>query len=426
MPRDLTDLMESATRTAPPEPHAAADITRLAARRHRRRTTSLAAAACVAVIAAGAAGYGLTRGDSDTAPEPAAPYKLDQTVDVSQVVSPSTLPGYTLQPWTIPSVQRLPDGSAIATYQAVDASGRLLVVDAPDGTQQQGPFRARLYDTPGGAPLPLQAPASPGNAGSVPITWLPAFYGDDQLLWHASTGPSPSPNGFHITDLQGGHDEFVPDTFQISNGEIQANPEDVTDGSVWMSLFVRSVTKGAFNVSDVYRGTFSGDVTKVGTGVIALDVGPGMAGWVTTRDQVFVQAATGTAPERVRVPLDKGCRLPAAGVLQSVGAFAVSSSAVAIDERCGSGHRATDRLLAFDLSGRRLARITGVLAFNVSFAGHALLFQGNGMILRYDLATGTLAQLGTPTGRGPQALPQGAGSYVLWYDDRGHVAKIGS
>jgi hypothetical protein len=422
MPRDLTDLMESATRSAPPEPYAAADITRLAARRHRRRTTSLAAAASVAVIAAGAAGYGLTRGDSDTAPEPAAPYKLDQTVDVSQVVSPSTLPGYTLQPWTIPSVQRLPDGSAIPTYQAVDASGRLLVVDAPDGTQVQGPFRARLYDSPSGGPQPLQAPASTGTSGN----WLPAFYGDDQLLWHAATGPTPSPNGFHVTDLQGGHDELVPDRFKIGNGSIQADPENVADGSMWMPLFVRSVTKGAFSISDVYRGTFSGDVTKVGTNAIVLDVGPGAAGWVTTRDQVFVQPATGTPPKQVRVPLDKGCRLPAASTLQIPGAFAVSSSAVAISVRCGAGDKATDELLVFDLSGRRLVGITGVLGFNLSFAGDSLLFQGNGLVLRYDLLTGTLAGLGTPTGRGVQAPPQGAGSYVLWYDDQGHVATFGS
>jgi hypothetical protein len=351
----------------------------------------------------------------------------DQNVDVSQAVPASSLPGYTLEPWTIPSVQRFPDGSAIPTYQAVDSAGRLLVVDAPGGTQFQGPFRVRLYDSPGSAAQLPQAPASPGNAGSEPNTWLPAFYGDDQLLWHQATGGSGAPAEFHLTDLGGGHDQVVPATFRVgTRTNVQANPEDVTDGSVWMSSFVRAVPKGAFSVSDVYRGTFSGDVTKVGTGVTLLDVGPGMAGWVTTRGQVFVQSATGTPPKQVRVPLDKGCRVPTAAALQSVNAFAVSSSAVAISERCRSGHQATDRLLAFDLSGRRLVRITGVTAFNLSFAGDALLFQGNGIMLRYDLVTGTLAQLGTQTGQGLQVAPRGAGSYVLWYDGRGHVARIGS
>jgi hypothetical protein len=70
-------------------------------------------------------------------------------------------------------------------------------------------------------------------------------------------------------------------------------------------------------------------------------------------------------------------------------------------------------------------QITGVTAFNMSFAGDTLLFEGNGLMLRYDLVTGTLAQLGTQTGRGLQVPPRGAGSYVLWYDGRGHVATFG-
>ena len=52
MPADLTDLMELATASAPPEPHTAADITRLAAHRQRRRTTSLAGGLALAVAVA--------------------------------------------------------------------------------------------------------------------------------------------------------------------------------------------------------------------------------------------------------------------------------------------------------------------------------------------------------------------------------------
>jgi hypothetical protein len=425
MPRDLTDLMESATRSAPAEPHDAADITRLAVRRHRRRTTVIAAAASVAVVAAGSLGYGLTRGQ-DTSPEPAHDLLHDQTVDLSQAVPASSLSDYTLEPWTIPSVQRFGAGKQpIPTYRSVDASGRLLVVDAPGGDGTVGPFRARLYDEPGGAAQPLQAPASPGTVGSVPITWLPQFYGDGQLLWRPATGQVGPKNGFHVTDLQGGHDEFVPSSFQIGNFTATASTDAMTGRSLWMSVPTHVASKTGLTVSDVYRGTFSGDATRVGSSVSAVDVGPGTAGWVTTHGQVFVQSATGSPPGQVRVPLDPGCRLPSAGVLQSLSVFAVTSSAAAIDERCGSGDKATDRLLAFDLSGRPLVRVTGVLAFNVSFAGDSLVFQGNGLMLRYDLVTGTLAVLGTPTGRGPQAPPQGAGNYVLWYDDRGHVAKFG-
>ncbi len=422
MPRDLTDLMESATRSAPPEPHHAADITRLAERRHRRRTTGIAGLAALAVVAAGSLGYGLTRG-RDSAPQPAERFKLGQTVDLSQAVPASSLPGYTLEPWTIPSVQRLPDGSQLPTYQAVDSAGRLLVVDAPGGTQVQGPFRVRLYDAPGGAAQPLQAPASPGNVGSVPIAWLPTFYGDDQLLWHASSGVHGPPAEFHVTDLGGGHDQVVPAVFRVGTRKLVADPLNVTAGSMWMTSPIRTSTTGV-SVSDVYRGTFSGEATKVGSGASLLAVGSGTAGWVNTHDQVFVQSATGAPPEQVQVPFDQGCRVSPAGV--STGAFAVSSSAIALIERCGSGGETTEQLLAFDLSGRPLARITGVTAFNLSFAGSSLLFQGNGLALRYDLVSGSLSRLSTPSAPGLAFAPRGAGSYVLWYDDRGRVAKIGS
>ena len=74
MPRNLTDLMEAAVSTAPPEPHQAADITRLAERRQRRRTTFVAGAAALAVVAVAGGAFGLTRGQGTT-PEPAAPFK---------------------------------------------------------------------------------------------------------------------------------------------------------------------------------------------------------------------------------------------------------------------------------------------------------------------------------------------------------------
>jgi hypothetical protein len=421
MPQQLTELFEQAVRSAPPEPHQAHNITRLAVRRQQRRTTSIAAAASIAVIAAGVVGYGVSR-HQNTTPEPADRYQHDQTVDVWQAAPASSLPGYTVEPWTLRSQQRFASGQVLPTYQGVDSAGRLLVVDAPGGSQLQGPFRTRLFDKPGAAAQPLQAPASPGTAGSVPITWLPQFYGSEHLLWQQATGQSGPHSGFHITDLNGGHDQFVPATFRVGDGKVVASADDVTAGSMWMTVPVHASGSGV-TVSDVYRATFSGHATKVGTSVSALDVGPGAAGWVTTQGQVFVQSATGAPARGVRVPLDPGCRVQPAKVFQ--GTLAVASSAVALTEYCGSGHNATERLLAFDLSGRPLVRVTGVLAFNMSFAGDTLLFQANGSLFRYDLVTGTLAQLNAPKSDRYLQPPRGVGSYVLWYDGTGgHVAKI--
>jgi hypothetical protein len=423
MPRDLTDLMERATSYAPPEIHAAGDITRLAAHRHRRRTASILAAASVAVIAVAGAAVGLT-GDQRSRPEPSSDYQHDRTVDLAQAVPASSLPGYTLEPWTIPSVQRFGSGTQLLpTYQAVDSDGRLLVVDTPGGNPLQGPFRARLYDTPGGPAESLRAPASPGAVGSVRITWLPEFYGADHLLWRPSTGLPASQNGFHITDLQGGRDEFVPATFRVAGTSVVASANDVAGRSMWMRGEAHTSPKSGVTVSDLYRATFSGQITTVGTGVTVFDVGPGLAGWMTSRGQVFVQSATGAPPQRVRVPVDPGCRLTPARL--SPGAFAVTSSAVALTELCGSGAKASERLLVFDLSGRELARVTGVTPFNLSFAGDSLLFQGNELLLRYDLVTGTLSQLNAPRMGRLLQEPRGAGSYVLWYDrSGGHVARI--
>jgi hypothetical protein len=99
---------------------------------------------------------------------------------------------------------------------------------------------------------------------------------------------------------------------------------------------------------------------------------------------------------------------------------------VAVNEICGSGRQAATRLLVFDLSGRALARVTGADPFQASFAGDTLLFQANGLLLRYDLVTGTLAQLGSPETAQSLQGPSGAGSYVLWYDDdKAQVATFG-
>ena len=417
MPRDLTDLMERATSFAPPEPHAAADITRLAAHRQRRRTTLVASGAALAVVvlAAGVA-VGLT-GNQPTRPEPAHRFKLDQSVDVTRAVPVSSLPGYRLEPWTVPSVHRFSSGQTIPTYSSVDASGRLLVVDAPAGDPVHGPFQVRLYDGPGGAAQPVRVPR-PASAA-----WLPTFLGDGSLLWRPNAGSS---SDFHLTDLRGGHDQRVPTTFRAGGRQLAATVDDVSGRSMWMTASSTAQAKQGVTVSDVYLGSFSGHVSRVATGVSVLDVGDGNAGWVTTGGQVFVQADSGAAPEQVPVRSGQGCRLLPARLLQPLGAFAVGRSALAVAEQCGTGAGAAERLLVLDLSGRVLARITGATPFAMSFAGDSLVFQANGGVFRYDLVTGSLASLSGPKPAQIIAPPQGSGPYVLWYDGQGgHVARFG-
>jgi hypothetical protein len=91
MPRNLTDLMEAAVSAAPPEPHHASDIARLAERHQRRRTAFVAGATAVAGIAVAGGAFGLTRGRAAT-PEPADSFLHDQTVDASQAVAASSRP----------------------------------------------------------------------------------------------------------------------------------------------------------------------------------------------------------------------------------------------------------------------------------------------------------------------------------------------
>ncbi len=433
MPRDLSALMESAVASAPPEKHLAGDITRAAERAQRRRTTWVAAGAAAVVAVVAGVTIGATQ-HHPTEPEPAKkPYLHDQTVDASQVVPASSLPDYRLEPWTIPSAQTLAPGLfPNPTYRDVDDRGRLLVVRLV-GQHRRADADVRLYDSPGAQPSALTVPPSPGVNGTERIYWLPSFYGHDQLLWHASAPiVKGSENGFHLTDLNGGHDQFVHASFQVGNLGIGASWDDVTEGAMWMTAYRSADIKTGTTTYDLYRGTFAGEATKVAGGVAALGVGDGIAGWVTTDGRVFVQDPSGP-PKRVDVPLGRGCQVSPAGWFQSTDAFAVGRSAIALTERCGAGSSQRDELLAFDLSGHPLVRVTGTSSFKLAFAGDTVLFGSLAKraadvgLLRYDLSTGTLSSLTTKAGARPLQDPRGAGDYVLWYDGSGgHVAKIPS
>ncbi|HEX4472692.1 MAG TPA: hypothetical protein VH085_12030, partial [Nocardioides sp.] len=224
MPRNLTDLMEQATSFAPPEPHAAADVTALAAARLRRRRGGVAGVVAVAVLVAGGLGYGVTRGH-DTTPEPAARYKHGVTVGLSSAVPASFLPGYRPEPWTIPSVQHFTTGNSdLSTYASVDAHGRLIVQNFPSD-KPSGLVQVRVYDHPGASPSPLQVPPSPGKNGGTSISWVPSFTDDGRLLW-SPNAPLVDSGGaaFHVTDLVGGHDVAVHSSFTVGKDSFGGSP----------------------------------------------------------------------------------------------------------------------------------------------------------------------------------------------------------
>ena len=444
MPRDLSDLMESAVSSAPPERHHAGDITRAAERAQRRRTTWVAAGAAAAVVVVAGVTVGLTQ-HHPSQPEPAGqPYLYNQTVDAGQAVSASSLPGYRLEPWTQPSLQQLKgqDGP-IHTYTGVDAQGRLLVgtFADDDGTKLR---TSRLYDAPGQPPRPLQAPPSPGVNGSSVISWVPSFFGDDQLLWTPSSpifgAGGKGPNGFHLTDLAGGHDQFVETHAEV--GHTSYDPTPLADHA-WVSgdriLFlsydhVVNTRTGTLAYS-LYSKPFTGPVTKVVGDVVSADVNDGVVGWVTLDGRVMLADAAGGDAHEVDVPLDPGCQVTPAVSLQNVNnTLRVSRSVIAITERCGRGNDTTDDLLAFDPSGRPLVHVTGVSTYGVALAGDHLLLTtldpaaptGSDIVkYRYDLTTGSLATIGAPTKSSNVGDLSGAGDYVLWYDgEGGHVAHV--
>ena len=432
MSRDLTDLMERATAFAPPEPHPADEITQVAVRRHRRRTNGIIGGACAAVLVVAGLAYGVTRHDSK--PQPAAPYKHNQQVDVSDAVAGSVLPGFEREPWTIPSVQEFgPRTFPWATYHDVDADGRLIVLDYPSG-EPQSSRRVRLFDGPGESARPLDVPPSPGTNSGHRISWMPSFLDDGHLLWTADTPiVQTAKEGFHITDLSGGDDVFVHSGFTVGKTGFEGTPGNGRPGGIsgdgmWFLVYEHNPAniEGAA-AFDLYTATFDGDLTEVAEEVADLAVGDGMVAWVTTSGRLMTQSATGGSPQAVDVPLDAGCRLPTQLMQSFSRMFAVSGSAISVTEECGKGKSATYALVGFDLSGRRLVRIAGPIPSDVSIAGDSLLFvAGNDGTFRYDFVTGTLARLGDTPRRGQaSAAPRGAGDYVLWYDrDGGHVARI--
>ena len=435
MPRNLTDLMEAAVSAAPPEPHHASDITRLAERHQRRRTAFVAGATAVAVIAVAGGAFGLTRGRAAT-PEPADSFLHDQTVDASSAVPASSLPGYRLEPWTIPSVQQFGHGRGpAATYRGIDADGRLIVGDYPGGVDT--PARSRLFGGPGQAARPLAQPPSTGGNSRHQIGWVPSFQADGRLLWtigpierlgiSAAPNLSPASVGFHLTDLDGGHDVFVHTHFRLDgNVTDDVTRPWVSDDHLWFTSYDSGTAQG--NSLSLYTAAFSGSLTKVADKVAVAAVADGVAAWVTTDGTLVTESATGGPQHTVTVPLTPGCRMASTSELQNTGAnsLAVSRSVIALTESCGTGDAALQQIVAFDPGGHLLVHVTGLFSFNPTLGHNDLVFQGlvpsgfeKEASFRYDLVTGALAGLSPVAEYRSLAYPQAAGDYVLWYDKNG-------
>jgi hypothetical protein len=439
MPRDLTDLMERATAFAPAEPHDAADITRLAARHQQRRTAAIAGGLVLAVVVAGVTGYGVTR-THDSSPVPAGPYRYGQTVDLSDAVPASTVAGYRLEPWSIASVQHPgPRQGPLATYHSIDADGRLIVVHRRGPEPFQVPEKVRLYDGPGQQAQPLQVPTSPGSNEGRTIGWTPSFLDDGRLVWVPSARDfSKASSGFHVTDLRGGNDLFVPSGFHVGNGSFDGTPgtdhQHVSEDDFWFPVYQDHLPDFGGSAYSVYHATFSGELTEVAEDVATMALGGGRVAWVTTSGELVTEDSAGGPQRRVDVPLTPGCRMPSPQELQTgagTGALAVDDSVIAMAESCGEGKDQRLEMLAFDLSGRLLVHVTGVYAFDPSFGDDSLVFVGLELpvnqtgTFRYDLVTGTLARLDI-AGKGRMLhAPRVAGDYVLWYDGAGgHVARF--
>ncbi|HEY3530581.1 MAG TPA: hypothetical protein VGK78_15655 [Nocardioides sp.] len=435
MPRDLTDLMERATSFAPPEPHAASDITRLAARRQQRRTTSLAAGLAVAVLAAGAIGYGTTR-SGHQAPEPVGtPHDLHQSV--VDAVPASSVAGFSTLDYGVPSVaNHLGPLAPIGQYADVDASGRLVVmkVTSSSGSTTELSATYEMVGGPGEAPAGVLAPrsVSPSNI------WQPSFTGDGGLAWEQ---PNAGTLDYLLTDAQGQHPITVSNDLSGVSGQTPGGVHPVRsiwyeDGRVWFSVVTRQNAATAssprqwvslYSVDpedpSVLRAEKPADAAEIA-------VGGGEAVWTDGTTVKAVDLSTGVE-RTVPMPLDSGCGLPNPSLLVDgnlTGAVTTNGHLISLLEACpGSSH-----LVVTDLDGRLVTDITstspGYLQ-QIRLSGDLLTFEGDasdGSISPYvdDLSTGQLVRLGSSRER-MVGDTRANGRYVIWYDAQGgHVGRF--
>ena len=430
MPRDLTDLMERATSVAPPEPHAAAEITRLAIRtaatpydEHRRRGLGRGDRRRLA-------GYGASRGQNEHSRAGWATTGTTRRSTCRRPCRPAAslaTPGAVDDPVGAALLGRL---SPLPTYQGVDAAGRLLVIDCAGRHPATRPVPGRASSTtPGGAAQPLQAPASPGSvriradqlAAGVLRRRPAALARDDGSLRLEERVPHHRPAGWPRR-VRAGH---VPRR-QVT--AIVADPGDVT-GRVdrgWRCRCRYCSKSRRHRLRRLPRDVLRPWSTKVGTGVsVASMSGAGRAGWVDHARPgvrtVGLWWAARAGPGASRPGLPRAAR-PA---VQSAVQFAVTGSAIALTEYCGSGSNAD----------RAAARVRPVGA--TARAGHRALRRSTCRSPVTSCSSRRTRMTCSATTSSPAPCPgstprrrvaissrrSGAGSYVLWYDTHGRARR---
>jgi hypothetical protein len=439
MPRDLTDLMERATASAPPEPHAAADITAAATRHLRRRRAGVAGSIAVAVVAATGIGYGVTRGHESN-PQPAGHYRYGLHQDLVDAQPLSSLPGFRTLHYPVPAIERHVGSSKyVVQWQAIDPAGRLVVrhFTRPHSGRPVGGYE--LLPGPGLPARDLPEPpftASPRQRAAAP--WSVRFTGDGRLLWDdvlrdGLTDFVTGLDGSNAVAVQRTTDDLPGDTGVFRHSVAEAW---VVGDRVWFTAVTRA--KNPDGRVDKWYSLFSfplghpGQLRReVPRDAVEIEVADGQAVWVdaSATGVYHEDLATGDV-RRIPLRLDAGCRLVRAGDgSPTPTGVTTNGSAVSLEEFC-AGERYT-RLLVVDMSGRLVTDIdagrVGYIA-GVTMTDRRLVFMvynGVGGAYADDLATGRLTELGGP---GPMYfLPMTAGRYVAWNDQAGqHVGEFGS
>jgi hypothetical protein len=443
MPRDLTDLMESATSFAPPEPHHAAEITRLAAQRQRRRTTGLVGGLALAVVAAGALGYGVTRGH-DRAPEPAAPYRYGQHQTLSEAIPSSSAPGFRTLDYGLPSVNPVHGGhAAFGRYHGIDAEGRLIDFDATFQSGSVGTFSYRLAEGPDGPVHDIaQPPLSLLNDLGHDLQWDVALTDDGRLLWHpAGTFDANGTIATVLSDLDGSHQRPIgADTSTIPVHTIAGFPivrQFWVDGErAYVSVATRDngradppvewVSLYSYPLSDVARI----EPVPAAHDVLSIDESHGEAVWVNAdATRIYADDLSTGARHVVPMPLAPGCHIPPpkAFFQGTLPLLRTNGDLVALTEYCGPA----TRIVVTDLSGRLVTEVDpgphGAL-YGMALGARTLTFGSvtpSGQWYADDLKTGSLVSLGRGSSRLVNDRPSSAGDYVLWYDQQGgHVGEF--
>jgi hypothetical protein len=440
MPRDLTDLMERATSFAPPEPHAAHDITRRAAQAQRRRTTSIAASLAVIVVAAGAIGYGTTR-SGDTTPKPVGPPQEGLHVSVADAVPASSLAGFSTLDYGVPSVAGnlgpvAPNG--VGQYADVDAAGRLMVMELTEsgGSTPVLTPAYELVEGPGKSPTSVLSPGQPPDAPAG--LWQPSFTGDGRLAWQQ---PNAGTLDYLLTDARGQHPITVSNDLSGVPGGTPGGSHPVRsvwyeDGRVWFSVVTRQNAATAqrprqwvslYSVDPAHPSVLRAEKPAH---AVEIALGGGEAAWLDGSTVRAVDLSTG-AERTVPVPMDPGCQLPIPSSFVDgnlPGVLTINGHLVSLLEVCPS----SNHLVVTDLDGRLVTDITstspGYLQ-QIRLSGDLLTFEGDlsdGTFASYvdDLATRQVVRLGSSRQQLVGA-PRANGRYVLWYDGAGgHVGRM--